>query len=120
MLLNFLASLPFAWLSLCINQYNAAYSLIPQSQIATQWGVQGRDITSFLSQLHHWAVCAGKPLLVLKHDQQKGFDFLAPEGFYDGVFAYGLSPHRLPYWILLIKQMSNVEYALHMGTPTYL
>jgi len=29
-------------------------------------------------------------------------------------------PHRLPYWILLIKQMSNVEYALHMGTPTYL
>ena len=41
MLSNFLASLPFVWLSLCLNQYNTAHPLIPQSQIATQHGVQG-------------------------------------------------------------------------------
>ena len=90
MLSNFLTSLPFTWLSLCINQYNATHLLIPESQIATQHSVQGRDLMSFLSQLHLWAVQADLPLFVLKWDQQKGFDFLAPEGFYDAVLAYGL------------------------------
>ncbi len=90
MLSNFLTSLPFAWLSLCLNQYNTAHPLIPQSQIATQCGVQGQDLTSFLAQLHSWAVCANQPLYILKHDQQKGFNFLAPEGFYNAITTYGL------------------------------
>src|SRR5260370_40250181 len=90
MLSNFLTSLPFTWLSLCINQYNTTHSPTPKSQIATQHGVQGRDLTSFLSQLYLWAVQADLPLFILKQDQQKGFDFLAPDGFYDAVLAYGL------------------------------
>ncbi len=92
MLSNFIASLPFAWLSLCLDQYNMAHSLIPQSQIVTQHGVQGCDLTSFLAQLHSWAIHADQPLFILKCDQQKGFDFLAPEGFYDAVATYGLPP----------------------------
>src|SRR5258708_10718628 len=53
MLSNFLASLPFVWLSLCLNQYNTAHPLIPQSQIATQCGVQGQDLTSFWPNFTH-------------------------------------------------------------------
>ncbi len=45
-----------------------------------------------MAQLHSWAVRANQPLFILKHDQQKGFNFLAPEGFYDAILSYGLPP----------------------------
>lgn len=30
------------------------------------------------------------PLYVLRRDQQKGFDRLDPQGFYDAIISYGL------------------------------
>src|SRR5258708_39371352 len=104
MFANLLANLPFAWLSLCLNQYNAQHFLIPQTQVATQQGVQGQDMTSFLAQIESWSNCTATPLFVLKRDQQKGFDFLAPSGFYDAVRAYGL-----PEEIISLDQSSQTD-----------
>lgn len=87
---NFLCNMPFAWLSLCLNQYNASHQLLPQGQIATQQGVQSRDLLSFLAQVESWSFRTKTPLYILKRDQQKGFDFLSPSGFHDAVRAYGL------------------------------
>ncbi len=107
---NFLANLPFAWLSLCINQYNIQNHLIPDTQVATQQGVQGHDMTSFLSQLESWSNRTSTPLFILKRDQQKGFDFLSPSGFHDAIQAYGL-----PQEIISLDEssQSDVNCSIH-------
>lgn len=64
--------------------------ILPECQIATQKGVQGRDLTSFLSQVECFANRNHLPLYVFRRDQRKGFDRLEPEGFYDAIRAYGL------------------------------
>lgn len=87
---NFLSNTPFAWLNWKLNEYNSLHHLIPQSQVATQQGVQGRDLISFLAQVETWSTRTKTPVYILKRDQQKGFDFLSPTGFHDGVRAYGL------------------------------
>ncbi|KAI0364746.1 hypothetical protein BV20DRAFT_930099, partial [Pilatotrama ljubarskyi] len=66
---NLLKNLPFAWLNQLLAPYAAEHGILPQAQVATQPGVQARDLVSFLAQ---------------------GFDRLEPEGFYDAVQAYGL------------------------------
>ncbi|KAF9027241.1 hypothetical protein BDZ89DRAFT_883338, partial [Hymenopellis radicata] len=70
-------NIPFAWLNSLLIAYLARHQILPDCQVATQPGVQGRDLTSFLSQLN-------------ARDQAKGFDRLEPEGFYDAIHAYGL------------------------------
>ncbi|KAG6805910.1 hypothetical protein H0H92_013498, partial [Tricholoma furcatifolium] len=64
--------------------------IIPSSQIATQLGVQHRDLLSLLAQVQTWAVREKTPLYVLQRDQKKGFDRLEPQGFYDAIKAYNL------------------------------
>ncbi|TFK86682.1 hypothetical protein K466DRAFT_473922, partial [Polyporus arcularius HHB13444] len=66
---NLIKNLPFAWLNHHLSAYITQQGILPETQVATQPGVQARDLTSFLSH---------------------GFDRLEPEGFYDAVRAYGL------------------------------
>ncbi|RDX44488.1 hypothetical protein OH76DRAFT_1359588, partial [Lentinus brumalis] len=68
---NLIKNLPFAWLNHLLSRYITKHGILPETQVATQPGVQARDLTSFLAQ-------------------RKGFDRLEPEGFYDAVRAYGL------------------------------
>ena len=87
---NFLLNLPFAWLNRLLTPYLTKHSVIPECQVATQPGTQGRDLISFISQYELWAAREHIPLYVLQRDQKKGFDMLEPQGFYDAILAYGL------------------------------
>ena len=90
MISNFLANSPMTWLNYLLTPYIAANNVLPDTQVATQQGVQTRDLTSFLAGLIAWANRHKTTVYALKRDQMKGFDYLAPEGFYDSISAYGL------------------------------
>jgi hypothetical protein len=90
MLSNFLANSPMTWLNHLLTPYIAANNILPDMQVATQQGVQTRDLTSFLAGTLTWAKRHNTTVYALKRDQMKGFDYLAPEGFYDALSAYGL------------------------------
>ncbi|KAJ7814368.1 hypothetical protein B0H13DRAFT_2464859 [Mycena leptocephala] len=64
--------------------------IVPETQVAVQQGVQTRDLMSFLAAIQTWSERHKQTVYALKRDQMKGFDYLAPEGFYDAVRAYGL------------------------------
>ena len=87
---NCLLNLPFAWLNYRITPYLTHHRIIPECQVATQPGTQGRDLISYISQIELWAARENVPLYILQRDQRKGFDMLEPEGFYDAITAYGL------------------------------
>ena len=90
MISNFIANSPMTWLNHLLTPFIATNSILPDTQVATQQGVQTRDLTSFLSGILTWANRHKKTIYALKRDQMKGFDYLAPEGFYDAIIAYGL------------------------------
>ncbi|KZV74808.1 hypothetical protein PENSPDRAFT_542609, partial [Peniophora sp. CONT] len=69
-LTNLLPNTASSWLNYHLTPYLKALNVLPETQIATQPGVQGRDLTSFIAH--------------------KGFDRLHPSGFYDALGAYGL------------------------------
>ncbi|KAJ3963718.1 hypothetical protein EV361DRAFT_813095, partial [Lentinula raphanica] len=87
---QFIAQIPFAWLNHRLIPYLARHHVLPQGQVATQAGVQGRDLISFLAQVESWSSRTKTPIYALRRDQAKGFDRLEPEGFYDAIQAYGL------------------------------
>ncbi|KAF5374645.1 hypothetical protein D9615_009023 [Tricholomella constricta] len=87
---NFLANSPMTWLNFNLSPYSARLGIIPETQVATQPGVQTRDLMSFLAGLKTWSKRTKTPVYLLKRDQMKGFDYLAPDGFYDACKAYGL------------------------------
>ncbi|KAF8221575.1 hypothetical protein L208DRAFT_1149356, partial [Tricholoma matsutake] len=94
---NFLANSPMTWLNFKLSPYAAWMGIIPETQVATQPGVQTRDPqrwagTALLSRLKTWSHCTKTPLYLLKQDQMKGFDYLVPQGFYDACTAYNLPP----------------------------
>ncbi|KAF5382028.1 hypothetical protein D9615_004393 [Tricholomella constricta] len=89
---NLLANLPFAWLNKNLLPYLTRHGIIPASQIATQPGIQHRDLLSLLGQIQMWAKRERIPLCALQRDQKKGFDMLEPAGFYDALAAYHLPP----------------------------
>jgi hypothetical protein len=78
------------WLNHLLTPFIAANSILPDTQVATQQGVQTRDLTSFLAGVLTWANRHKTTVYTLKHDQMKGSDYLAPEGFYDAISAYKL------------------------------
>jgi hypothetical protein len=90
MISNFLANSPMTWLNHLLTPYIATNRILPDTQVATQQGVQTRDLTSFLAGMLTWANRHKTTVYALKRDQMKGFDYLAPEGFYDAISAYGL------------------------------
>ncbi|PPR01348.1 LOW QUALITY PROTEIN: hypothetical protein CVT26_015406 [Gymnopilus dilepis] len=108
---NFILNLPFAWLNHLLSPYLARLRIIPDSQVATQPGVQGRDIISYVSQLECWAKRENVPLYMLQRDQKKGFDMLEPQGFYDAVQAY-----HLPSAIIDLDRSSQTEVPYRIKT----
>ena len=90
MISNFIAYSPMTWLNHLLTPFIAANSILPDTQVATQQGVQTCDLTSFLSGVMMWANHHKTTVYALKCDQMKSFDYLAPEGFYDAISAYSL------------------------------
>jgi hypothetical protein len=78
------------WLNYLLVPYGAQKSLIPETQVATQQGVQTRNVMSYLSAVKLYANRHKKTVFALQRDQMKGFDYLHPQGFYDAITAYGL------------------------------
>ncbi|PBK64844.1 hypothetical protein ARMSODRAFT_1053495 [Armillaria solidipes] len=103
-------NMPFMWLNSLLTPYLAQHSVLPEGQIATQPEVQGRDLTSFLTQLETWADHTKTPLYI-------GFDRLKPQGFYDAIMAYGLpssiidfdvsAQSDIPYWIKVFHGLTD-------------
>jgi hypothetical protein len=89
MLSNFLANSPMTWLNYKLIPYVAKLNIIPETQVATQQGVQTRDVMSYLSCIKCYAERHHQTVYALQRDQMKGFDYLAPSGFYDALKAYG-------------------------------
>lgn len=75
-----------------LQTYSAKHGLIPASQIATQPGVQARDLTGYLSHILAWAKRHGKTVYSIVRDQMKGFDFLHAQAGYDAYDFFGLPP----------------------------
>jgi hypothetical protein len=90
MISNFMANAPMTWLNYLLVPYAARLSLIPETQVATQQGVQTRDVMSYLSSIKCYANRHKQTIYALQRDQMKGFDYLHPQGFYDAIAAYGL------------------------------
>lgn len=105
---NFLLSTPFTWLNHCLSPYISRLRILPPGQVATQAGLQGHDLTSLFTQIESWARRHSIPLYALRRDQQKGFDRLSPQGFYDAIHAYGLSEQLIQ---LDISAQTNVPYS---------
>lgn len=108
---NFLLNLPFAWLNYHLTPFLTKHKIIPDCQIATQPGTQGRDLISFISQYECWASRENVPLYVLQRDQKKGFDMLEPEGFYDAIRAY-----NLPESIIQLDRSSQADVPYRIKT----
>ncbi|KAK0497443.1 hypothetical protein EDD18DRAFT_1352292 [Armillaria luteobubalina] len=108
---NLNVNMPFAWLNNLLMPYLSKHGIIPNSQIAMQPGVQGRDLTSFLAQLESWSDRTHMPLYILHCDQRKGFDRLEPEGFYDAVTAYGLPSTFVDFDV---SAQTDVPYCVKM------
>ncbi|KAK0461552.1 hypothetical protein IW261DRAFT_1576679 [Armillaria novae-zelandiae] len=87
---NFMANSPMTWLNFCLAPYISKIGIIPDTQVATQQGVQTRDLMSYLAGIETWANRHKKPVWCIKRDQMKGFDYLSPQGFHDVIRAYGL------------------------------
>jgi hypothetical protein len=79
--------------------------------VATQPGVQGRDLLSVIAQVQKWASRQHIPLYILQRDQKKGFDMLEPQGFYDALTAYGL-----PDSIAALDQSSQTDVPYSVKT----
>ena len=89
MLSNFLANSLMTWLNYKLIPYVAKLNIIPETQVATQQGVQTRDVMSYLSCIKCYSERHHQTIFALQRDQMKGFDYLAPSGFYDALKAYG-------------------------------
>jgi hypothetical protein len=89
MLSNFLANSPMMWLNYKLVPYAAKLHIIPDTQVATQQGVQTRDVMSYLLSVKTYAERHHQTIYALQRDQMKGFDYLALSGFYDALRAYG-------------------------------
>jgi hypothetical protein len=90
MISNFLANSPMTWLNHLLTPYIAINNILPDTQVAMQQGIQTCNLMSCLSGILTWVNCHNTTVYALKHNQMKGFDYLAPEGFYDTISTYGL------------------------------
>ena len=92
MLSNFLANSPMMWLNYNLVPYVSKLCIITEMQVTTNQGVQMRDIMSFLALVKCYVEQNHQTVYTLQCDQMKGFDYLALQGFYDAIDAYGLPP----------------------------
>jgi hypothetical protein len=99
------------WLNFLLVPYAARKSLIPETQVATQQGVQTRDVMSYLSAVKSFANRHKQTVYALQRDQMKGFDYLHPQGFYDAIIAYGL-----PLEIIKLDRAAQKETKVFIRT----
>ena len=92
MLSNFLENSLMMWLNYNLVPYVSKLCIIPEMQVTTNQGVQMRDIMIFLASVKCYVEWNHQTVYALQCDQMKGFDYLAPQGFYDAIDAYGLPP----------------------------
>jgi len=90
MLTNALMTLAISLEAELLQRWANERGFLPPLQVATRPGVQGCDITSFLSMITTWSTRNEIPIHILKKDQQKGFDFLSLQCFYDAIKFYGI------------------------------
>lgn len=113
-----MANSPMTWLNFCLLPYVSKLGIIPDTQVATQQGVQTRDLMSYLAGVETWANRHKQPVWCIKRDQMKGFDYLSPQGFHDAIRAYGL-----PYDIIKLDTAAQsrvsctIRTAYGMTTP---
>ncbi|KAJ3858186.1 hypothetical protein EV359DRAFT_52417, partial [Lentinula novae-zelandiae] len=87
---NFIANVPMTWLNSRLIPYISEKKVLPDTQVATQKDVQTQDLMSYLSSIKCWSNRNKTQIYAIKRNQMKGFDYLAPEGFYDIIEAIGL------------------------------
>src|ERR1700722_8757221 len=87
MLSNFLANLPMTWLNHKLIPYVARLNIKPETQVATNQGMQTRDVMSFLTGIMCYSSRNKQPIYTLQCDQMKGFNYLLPSSFYDAMKA---------------------------------
>ena len=109
MLSNFLANSPMMWLNFKLVLYIAKLNIIPETQVATQQGVQTHDIMSYLSSVKCYVECHHQTIYALQRDQMKGFDYLALSGFYDALQAYSF-----------LYTICNIDRAAQKQTKAYI
>jgi hypothetical protein len=63
---NFLANSPMTWLNFKLSPYATWMGIIPETQVATQPGIQTCDLMSFLCGLKTWSHHTKTPLYLLK------------------------------------------------------
>ena len=115
MLSNFIANTPMTWLTNLLTAYSSSLNIIPETQVATQQGVQTRDVISYLAAIKCYAQRNNTTLYALQRDQMKGFDYLAPQGFYDAIEAYGL-PSSIADLDRAAQSMTKVYVRTDFGT----
>ncbi|KAJ7478101.1 hypothetical protein FB451DRAFT_1338721 [Mycena latifolia] len=69
-----------SWLNFNLVPYIAKTRILPDTQVATQQGVQTRDLMSYLAAIKCWAERHKVTVYALKQDQMKGFDYLSLQG----------------------------------------
>ena len=106
-----MANAPMTWLNFLLVPYAARKSLIPETQVATQQGVQTHDVMSYLSAVKLFANRHKQTVYALQRDQMKGFDYLHPQGFYDAIIAYGL-----PLEIIKLDRAAQKETKVFIRT----
>jgi hypothetical protein len=73
-----MASAPMTWLNYLLVPYAAQKSLIPETQLEIQQGVQTCDVMCYISTVKLYANCHKQTIFALQRDQMKGFDYLHP------------------------------------------
>ena len=73
MISNFIANSPMTWLNFLLTPYIATNSILPDTQVATQQGVQTRDLTSFHASVLSWANRHNTPGYDLKREHRMVF-----------------------------------------------
>ena len=109
MLFNFLANSLMTWLNYKLIPYIAKLNVIPKTQVATKQGVQTHNVMSYLSCVKCYAECHHQMIYALQCNQIKGFDYLAPSGFYDTLKAYGF-----------LDVICNLDKAAQMQTKAFI
>lgn len=89
---NCLYSLVSSWFTHNFQRWIWKLNILPDMQIATQQGVQGGDLTSFLHQVHTAAAEVGQTIYCIKRDHTKGFDNIDPQAYLDALDFFGVNP----------------------------
>ncbi|KAK4698443.1 hypothetical protein P7C70_g7832, partial [Phenoliferia sp. Uapishka_3] len=87
---NLLHQMAVTTFTTVFKHYAWRMEFLPPTQGAANAGLQGRDLTSYISQIDAWAHANDTTLYWIKRDQKKGYDRVIPEAFDDACKFFGL------------------------------